>query len=61
MIGTVSANAHVALPETIRGFVAEAAGPNATVVNEFGPNRYGTCALPIRLETLNGRLVIKRL
>ena len=61
VIGTVSANAHVALPETIRGFVAEAAGPNATVVNEFGPNRYGTCALPIRLETLNGRLVIKRL
>ena len=29
--------------------------------SQFGPNRYGTCALPIRLETLSGRLVITRL
>ena len=60
-IGTVSANAQVALPDAVRGFVAEASGPNASVVNEFGPNRFGTCALPIRLETLNGKLIIKRL
>ncbi len=60
-IGTVSANAQVALPDSVRGFVAEASGPNASVVNEFGPNRFGTCSLPIRLETLNGKLIIKRL
>ena len=60
-IGTVSASAHVALPADIRGFAAEAVGPSAAVVNEFGPDRYGTCALPIRLDTLSGKLVITRL
>lgn len=60
-VGTVSATARLALPDSIRGFVAEASGPNAAIVNEFGPNRYGTCQLPIRLETLSGRLVITRL
>ena len=60
-IGTVSAQAKVALPQSIRGFAAEVSGPQKTIVNEFGPNRYGTCALPIRLETLSGRLILARL
>ena len=59
-IGTVSAEARLSLPESIRGFVAET-GSTGTIVNEFGPNRFGTCALPIRLDTLNGKLVIMRL
>ena len=60
-IGTVSAQAKVALPSSIRGFTAEVSGPQKTIVNEFGPNRYGTCALPIRLETLSGKLILTRL
>lgn len=60
-INTLSAQAHVALPAGIRGFIAEASGPNTAIVNEFGPNRYGTCALPIRLETLSGKLILTRL
>ena len=60
-IGTVSAQAKVALPTSIRGFTAEVSGPQKTIVNEFGPNRYGTCALPIRLETLSGKLILTRL
>lgn len=51
----------VALPEDIRGFVAEASGLSTSIVNEFGPNRYGTCALPIRMDTVSGKLMITRL
>ncbi|MCR4706902.1 MAG: DUF4097 domain-containing protein [Clostridiales bacterium] len=60
-IATVSAQAKVALPSSIRGFAAEVSGPQKTIVNEFGPDRYGTCALPIRLETLSGKLILTRL
>ena len=31
------------------------------IVNEFGPNRYGTCALPIRMESMRGKLIITKL
>lgn len=60
-IGTLSGSARVALPEDIRGFVAEASGLSTDIVNEFGPNRYGTCALPIRMDTVSGKLMITRL
>ena len=62
-IGTVSAAVRLSLPAGIRGFTAEAGGPMAqqAIVNEFGPNRYGTCALPIRMDTMSGKLIITRL
>ena len=59
VVGTVSADARVALPESIRGFVAELSGTGA-IVNEFGPDRYGTCQLPVRLESISGKLIITR-
>lgn len=31
------------------------------IVNEFGPNRYGTCALPIHMDTMSGKLMLTRL
>lgn len=34
---------------------------SGSIVNEFGPNRYGTCALPIHMDTMSGRLTITRL
>ena len=58
---SMSANAHVALPGDIRGFVADISGMSGKVVNEFGPNRYGTCALPIHMDTMSGKLMITRL
>lgn len=64
-IDTVSARARVALPGDIRGFVAELKGltgaQSGAIVNEFGPNRYGTCALPIKMDTVSGKLMITRL
>lgn len=60
-IGTVSGSCRLALPGEIRGFVAEVSGVGGGIVNEFGPNRYGTCALPIRMETMSGKLMITRL
>ena len=58
---SMSANAHVALPGDIRGFVADISSMSGKVVNEFGPNRYGTCALPIHMDTMSGKLMITRL
>lgn len=60
-IATMSGSARVALPGEIRGFVAEMSGLSGSIVNEFGPNRYGTCALPIHMETMSGKLMITRL
>ncbi len=45
-LSTVSGNARVTLPSDIRGFVADMSSMSGRIVNEFGPNRYGTCALP---------------
>ena len=60
-VNTMSANVHVALPADIRGFVADMSGMSGKIVNEFGPNRYGTCALPIHMDTMSGRLMLTRL
>ena len=61
-ISSVHGDVHLALPSEIRGFVAEATGAlGCEIINEFGPNRYGTCGLPIRMETMHGKLLITRL
>ena len=61
-ISSMHANVRLALPEDIRGFAAEIKGPlGSELINEFGPDHYGTCALPIRMETMRGRLTITRL
>ena len=50
------------LRDQIRGFAAEmSAALGGSIVNEFGPNRYGTCALPIHMDTMSGKLMITRL
>ena len=60
-INSMSANVHVALPGDIRGFVADISSISGKIVNEFGPNRYGTCALPIHMDTMSGKLMLTRL
>ena len=61
-ISSVSSTVRLALPSEIRGFVVEKSSAiRCEIVNEFGPNRYGTCALPIRMETVSGKLLITRL
>ena len=40
---------------------SDISGMSGKVVNEFGPNRYGTCALPIHMDTMSGKLMITRL
>ncbi|MBQ8620095.1 MAG: DUF4097 family beta strand repeat protein [Clostridia bacterium] len=61
-ISSVHGDVRLALPGEIRGFVAEATGAlGCEIINEFGANRYGTCALPIRMETMHGKLLITRL
>ena len=61
-ISSVHGDVRLALPGDICGFVAESSGAlGCEIVNEFGPNRYGTCGLPIRMETMRGKLIITRL
>ena len=61
-ISSVHADVRLALPGEIRGFIAEATGAlGCEIVNEFGPNRYGTCALPIRMDSMRGKLIITKL
>ena len=61
-ISAMHSTVRLALPGDIRGFAAQVSGPlGCEIVNEFGPNRYGTCALPIRMDTMRGRLMITRL
>ena len=60
-LNTMSGNVRVALPADIRGFVADISGMSGHITNEFGPNRYGTCALPIHMDTMSGSLLIARL
>jgi len=61
-ISSMHGTVRLALPPEIRGFAAEMSSKlGGTIVNEFGPDRYGTCALPIRMDTLHGRLTITRL
>ena len=60
-INNVSGDVRLTLPGDIRGFVAELSGMSGSIENEFGPNRYGTCALPIHMDTISGDLTITRL
>ena len=60
-LSTVSGNVRVTLPSDIRGFVADMSSMSGRIINEFGPNRYGTCALPIHMDTMSGKLMITRL
>jgi len=60
-IDTVSASATVMLPGNIRGFVAKFSGMGGKLINEFGPDRYGTCALPVHMESMSGSLRITKL
>jgi len=61
-ISSMYGTARLALPSDIRGFAAETSGMfGCTITNEFGSNRYGTCALPIRMDTMRGQLMITRL
>lgn len=61
-ISSLHGDVHLALPGDIRGFVAESSGAlGCQIVNAFGPDRYGTCALPIRMDTVRGKLTITRL
>ena len=61
-ISSVHGDVRLALPGEIRGFAAEmSAALGGSIVNEFGPNRYGTCALPIHMDTMSGKLMITRL
>ena len=60
-IDTVSASATVALPGNIRGFVAKFSGMGGKLYNEFGPDRYGTCALPVHMDSMSGSLRITKL
>jgi len=60
-IDTTSATARVVLPGDIRGFAAKLSGMSGRIVNEFGPDRYGTCALPIQMDSISGSLMITRL
>ena len=48
-------------PATFAGLLPISAAWSGKVVNEFGPNRYGTCALPIHMDTMSGKLMITRL
>ena len=59
-ISTLSGSACVRLPSDVRGFTVEAKGLGTKIVNEFGPNRYGTCEFPITFESMSGRMTITR-
>ncbi len=58
---TISAGLTLALPASIRGFVVEFESMSGKLTNEFGPDRFGTCALPIHLNTLSGDVILTRL
>ena len=58
---TISGSVTLYLPGDIRGFAVTFESMSGSLSNEFGPDRFGTCALPIRLNTISGRMVITRL
>ncbi|MBQ9008425.1 MAG: DUF4097 family beta strand repeat protein [Clostridia bacterium] len=55
---SVSGSVKIILPPDIRGFKVNMAGISRQISNEFGKNAYGTCELPIRFESMSGRLII---
>ena len=58
---TISGSVTIYLPGDIRGFAVTFESMNGSLSNEFGPDRFGTCALPIHLNTISGGMVITRL
>jgi len=58
---TISGDVTLCLPGSIRGFAVEFESMSGTLTNEFGADRYGTCALPIHMDTISGRMIIARL
>lgn len=59
-MSTVSGSATLVLPSDIKGFRAETSGIGGIASNDFGVDRYGTCALPIRFDSMSGKLTISR-
>ena len=57
----ISGSVTLYLPGDIPGFAVTFESMSGSLSNEFGPDRFGTCALPIRLNTISGRMVITRL
>ena len=55
---SVSGSVKIILPPDIRGFKVEMAGISHQISNEFGKSSYGTCELPIRFDSMSGRLII---
>ncbi len=60
-IDTISGGAKLYLPESIRGFAVDFDSMSGSLSNEFGPNRFGTCSLPIKMDTISGKMTIVRL
>lgn len=60
-IDTISGSAKLCLPGDIRGFDVEFDSISGSLRNEFGPKRYGTCSLPIHMDTISGKMTIERL
>ena len=58
---TISGSAAIYLPATVRGFAVTFDSMSGTLINEFGADRFGTCALPIHLNTISGSMRIARL
>ena len=59
-MSTVSGSAKLTLPKDIKGFKAETSGIGGIASNDFGVERFGTCALPIRFDSMSGKLTITR-
>ena len=60
-IDTISGGAKLYLPGSIRGFSVDFDSMGGSLRNEFGPDRYGTCTLPIHIDTISGKMIIARL
>ena len=58
---SISGSVTLFLPGSIRGFAVEFESMSGSLTNEFGADRFGTCALPIHLNTISGRMIISRL
>ncbi len=57
-IDTISGGAKLYLPESIRGFAVKFDSMGGSLRNEFGPDRFGTCTLPIKMDTISGKMLI---
>lgn len=57
-IDTISGGVKLYLPESIRGFAVDFDSMGGSLRNEFGPDRFGTCTLPIKMDTISGKMLI---